>query len=101
VRSHMKEEGRPGHGGRLSWGPQARARAVGRLQPRDGGAGSRAGEAGEEREGRESGGGWLVGQPMEWVPPVSEGKREGERLVGGPRLRLNVFKLDQKCSNLI
>jgi hypothetical protein len=38
---------------------------------------------------------------MEWVPPISGGKREGERMTSGPRLRLNVFKLVQKCSNLI
>jgi hypothetical protein len=56
---------------------------------------------GRGRERRERGGGCPVGQPVEWVPPISGGKREGERMAGGPRLRLNVFKLVQKCSNLI
>jgi hypothetical protein len=42
-----------------------------------------------------------MGRPTEWVPPVSEGKREGERMAGGPGLRLNIFILVQKCSNLI
>jgi hypothetical protein len=94
--------GGPGHGVRSSWEARTRAHVVGRRQPGDGNVGSHAGEAGEEREGRESGGGWPVGQPMEWIPPVSEGKREkGREWQVGPGLRLNVFKLVQKRSNLI
>jgi hypothetical protein len=53
--------GGPGHGACSSWGPQTRACAVGRRQPRDGGAGSRAGEAGEERERRT-----MAGETDEW-----------------------------------
>jgi hypothetical protein len=92
--------GGPGHGVRSSWGPRTRARAVGWRQPGDGDARSRAGEAEEEREGRESEGGWPVGRPVEWVPPVSEGKREGERMAGGPRVAVKCFQIGSKVFKL-
>jgi hypothetical protein len=48
-------------------GPGHEQHAVGQRQPGNGGAGSRIGEAREEREGRERGS-WSVGQPVEWGP---------------------------------
>jgi hypothetical protein len=61
IERHVEGEGSraggPGHGTRLSWVPRTRARAVRRRQLGDGGTGSRAGDAGLEREkgeGRET-----------------------------------------------
>jgi hypothetical protein len=33
---------------------------------------------------------------MEWVPSVSEGKREGERMAGGPRVVVKCFQIGSK-----
>jgi hypothetical protein len=48
------------------------------------------GRQGKTEKG-ESRGGWPVGRPTEWVRPVSEGKREGERVAGGPRVAVICF----------
>jgi hypothetical protein len=55
-------------------GPRHERRAVGRRQLGDGGAGSRAWEAGEEREGRERG--RLVGGPARRVGPTCQRSKE-------------------------
>jgi hypothetical protein len=60
-------------------GPGHERCAVGRRQPRDGGAGSRTGEVGEEREGRERGG-RLAGGPARRVGPSGREKRQAESL---------------------
>jgi hypothetical protein len=95
-----REGGGPGHGSRSSWGARTRACAVGRQQPEDDGVGSHTGEAGEEREGRENREGWPVGRPMEWVPPVNEGNREGERMAGGHRVADQCFQIGSKVFKL-
>jgi hypothetical protein len=53
-----------------------------------------------KREKGESGGGWLVGWPAEWVSPFSEGKREGERMAGGPRVAVKCFQIGSKVFKL-
>jgi hypothetical protein len=60
-------------------GPGHERHRVGQRQPEDDGTGSCTGEAGEEREGRErGGGGWLVGQLTEWAS--SREKRRAKSL---------------------
>jgi hypothetical protein len=64
---HAEESGDgPGADGRQVWHT-----VVGcGQQPEDGGAGSRAGEAGEEREKGVSGGGGPMGRPTGWGPAI-------------------------------
>jgi hypothetical protein len=53
------------------------------------GAGQRWGKRGRER------GGWRVGRPMGWTPSISETRRAGERLAGGPSHNLIKFEIVQ------
>jgi hypothetical protein len=71
-------EAREGRGGSDMGGGSPGTTAPGHAQGRQG-----------KREKGESGGGWPVGRPAEWVPPVSEGTREGERMVSGPGCNSN------------
>jgi hypothetical protein len=81
-----------GHGARLSWGdPGHERRAVGRRQPGDGGVGSRTGEAGEEREGREQG--RLASGTAHGVGPACERRKEGgERMASVPGCNSNKIR---------
>jgi hypothetical protein len=76
-------------------------RGVGRWQPRDGCARSRTGEEGEERERRERGrlAGWAG--PRSGSHLSAKERERGREWQVGPGLRLNIFILVQKCSNLI
>jgi hypothetical protein len=47
------------------------------------GAGRRWGKRGRER------GGWQVGRPIGWAASISETRRAGERLAGGPGREFN------------
>jgi hypothetical protein len=41
-----------------------------------------------------------VGRPAECVPPVSEEKRERERMAGGPRVAVKCFQIGSKVFKL-
>jgi hypothetical protein len=73
---------------------------VGQRQPRDSGVGSRTGEAGEEREGRERGG-RLAGGPAHGVGPAAE--RKGGRshyMWSGPEGRAQLARKEREKGRL-
>jgi hypothetical protein len=79
-----------GRGGSDTGGGSPGTTTSGRAQGRQG-----------KREKGESGGGWPVGRPAEWVPPVSEGRREGREWQVGPVAIQIKFKIIQIRSNLV
>jgi hypothetical protein len=96
----MKKIGAPGSGTRCEGGGSfdktrgrhARTAASERRCTRRG-SGRQRGKRGRER------GGWWVGRPVGWVPSISEMRREGERLAGGPNRNLIKFKIVQTVRN--
>jgi hypothetical protein len=94
---HVEEEGGPGHGARSSWGAQTRAvrgRAAAARERRR--RVTHGGGRGRERRERAGEAGPQSGSRL-----LAKERERGREWQVGLGLRLNVFKLVQKCSNLI
>jgi hypothetical protein len=97
--SQVEEEGGLAMAHARAGVPRHERRAVRRRQPGDGGAGSRMGEAGEEREGRERG--RLATRPARGVGPTCQRRKEGrEWQVGLAAIQIK-FEIIQIRSNLV
>jgi hypothetical protein len=95
ARGHMEEEeGGLGMARARARVPGHERRVVGQRQPRDSGAVSRTGEAGEEREGRERG--RLASRADSGWGPANKGKGAGDRW---GQLQSRWFKLNQTEPN--